>query len=267
MIILGKKSRHKYRSKRDINEVIENSKKNYVKPKKSYDSKKLLPLVLGALVVGSANADGFKAKMNAGGDFFKDKITDAMLLGDIRTAISKDTDVILFNIDSRANTDDKEDAILKVFLKVFNERLGYCGDHPHIAHMERELDNREQYQAFQDAFAKLTDSTWRSERDAFDFYRDEMGQALSTATGQTEDSTRQWVENLETNFALDIQNFCEWVKAYLDKSSGNDGKHLLFLVDEVGQFIGQNTQMMLKLQTITETLGTVCACRAWVIVT
>ena len=120
-------------------------------------------------------------------DFFKDKITDAMLLGDIRTAISKDTDVILFNIDSRANTDDKEDAILKVFLKVFNERLGYCGDHPHIAHMERELDNRGQYQAFQDAFAKLTDSTWLSERDAFYFYRDEMGQALSTATGQTED--------------------------------------------------------------------------------
>ncbi|MCK5664487.1 MAG: BREX system P-loop protein BrxC, partial [Thiotrichaceae bacterium] len=201
-------------------------------------------------------------------DFFKDKITDAMLLGDIRTAISKNTDVILFNIDSRANTDDKEDAILKVFLKVFNERLGYCGDHPHIAHMERELDNRGQYQAFQEAFTKLTDSTWLSERDAFDFYRDEMGQALSTATGQSEDSTRQWVENLETNFALDIQNFCEWVKAYLDKSgSGTDGKHLLFLVDEVGQFIGQNTQMMLKLQTITETLGTVCAGRAWVIVT
>ena len=38
-------------------------------------------------------------------------------------------------------------------------------------------------------------------------------------------------------------------------------------MDEVGQFIGQNTQMMLKLQTITETLGTVCAGRAWVIVT
>lgn len=39
------------------------------------------------------------------------------------------------------------------------------------------------------------------------------------------------------------------------------------MVDEVGQFIGKNTQMMLKLQTITENLGVICGGRAWVIVT
>lgn len=39
------------------------------------------------------------------------------------------------------------------------------------------------------------------------------------------------------------------------------------MVDEVGQFIGKNTQMMLKLQTITEDLGTYCGGRAWVVVT
>lgn len=36
---------------------------------------------------------------------------------------------------------------------------------------------------------------------------------------------------------------------------------------KAGQFIGNNTQMMLKLQTITENLGTACGGRAWVIVT
>jgi len=61
-------------------------------------------------------------------DFFKEKITDAMLIADIQRATSKETDVILFNIDSRANSDEKENAILKVFLKVFNERVGYCAD-------------------------------------------------------------------------------------------------------------------------------------------
>jgi hypothetical protein len=38
-------------------------------------------------------------------------------------------------------------------------------------------------------------------------------------------------------------------------------------VDEIGQFIGENTQMMLTLQTIVENLGTTCKGRAWVIVT
>ena len=38
-------------------------------------------------------------------------------------------------------------------------------------------------------------------------------------------------------------------------------------MDEVGQFIGANSQLMLSLQTITEQLGTQCKGRAWVIVT
>ena len=42
---------------------------------------------------------------------------------------------------------------------------------------------------------------------------------------------------------------------------------IVFLVDEVGQFIGTDTHLMLNLQTITEELGTVCKGRAWVVVT
>ncbi|EKN3571989.1 BREX system P-loop protein BrxC, partial [Yersinia enterocolitica] len=80
--------------------------------------------------------------------FFEEKIDDALLLADIRKAVQHPTDVVLFNIDSRANVEDGVDAILKVFLKVFNELAGYCGDFPHIAHLERELDKRGQFDTF-----------------------------------------------------------------------------------------------------------------------
>ncbi|HBM2523095.1 TPA: BREX system P-loop protein BrxC, partial [Enterobacter hormaechei] len=195
--------------------------------------------------------------------FFEDKIKDALFLADINKAVHHPTEVILFNIDSRANVDDKEDAILKVFLKVFNERVGYCADFPHIAHLERELAKRGQYDAFKTAFSTITGSSWEKERDSYYFISDEMAEALSQATGQSVDASRQWVEQLDKNFPLDINNFCQWVKEWLDEI----GKNILFMVDEVGQFIGKNTQMMLKLQTITENLGVICGGRAWVIVT
>lgn len=198
-------------------------------------------------------------------DFFAEKLQkDAFLVGDIEKAIQKENKVILFNIDSRANTDDKEDAILKVFLKVFNEQLGYSGDHAHIAHLERDLDSRGHFESFKQAFNTISGENWLEQRDSFDFYRDDIAEALTQVTGQSIDSTRQWVEKLEENFPLDIANFCKWVKEYLD---GNSDRRLLFFVDEVGQFIGNNTQMMLKLQTITENLGTICGGKAWVIVT
>ena len=61
-------------------------------------------------------------------DFFDDKITDAMILGDIKRAVASDTDVILFNIDSKAEARSGRDAILAVFLKVLNELQGYLLD-------------------------------------------------------------------------------------------------------------------------------------------
>ncbi|HIJ29314.1 MAG TPA: BREX system P-loop protein BrxC, partial [Gammaproteobacteria bacterium] len=197
-------------------------------------------------------------------NFFEEKVTDKLLLSDIHVASNQSADVMLFNIDSRANTDDKEDAILKVFIKVFNERLGYCADHAHIAHMERTLDEKGHYERFKEVFLKEYGSNWEQERDAWEFCQDEIVKAFSTATGQSEESSRQTVENLESNFQLNIKNFSSWVNEYIQQKGSHN---VIFLVDEVGQFIGKNTQMMLKLQTITEELGTACSGRAWVVVT
>src|SRR5206468_1268129 len=47
-------------------------------------------------------------------DFFQSKISDAMLFADIKRAVAAHTDVILFNIDSKADTKAGRDAILTV---------------------------------------------------------------------------------------------------------------------------------------------------------
>ena len=43
--------------------------------------------------------------------FFEKKIEDAMLLSDIKRTVSGNTDVVLFNIDSKADNKDGKDAI------------------------------------------------------------------------------------------------------------------------------------------------------------
>ena len=198
-------------------------------------------------------------------EFFDPKIKDAMLLGDIKRAIGSHTDVILFNIDSKADNRAGRDAILAVFLKVLNELAGYSGDHPHIAHMERYLEGKSRLGVFHDAYRAQTGNRWTDERDAYAFNRDEVIKALAHTLGQSEQSCEKWIDGAEGNFALTIENFCKWVQEYLD-SRGED-RRIVFLVDEVGQFIGTDPHLMLNLQTITEELGTVCMGRAWVVVT
>jgi hypothetical protein len=200
-------------------------------------------------------------------EFFESKVKDAMLFGDIKRAVIADTDVILFNIDSKADhgTGTGRDLILRVFLKVLNELQGYSGDHPHIAHMERYLESKGKLKEFKEAYQKHTGLDWVKERDAYQFNRDEVVKAFSEALGQSQAAAEKWIDGAEDNFSISVENFCKWTKEYLD--SKGPQHRIVFLVDEVGQFIGQDSHLMLNLQTITEELGTICRRRAWVVVT
>lgn len=101
-------------------------------------------------------------------DFFEGKIKDAILFADIKRAVASHSDVILFNIDSKADhgSSTGRDLILRVFLKTLNELQGYSGDHPHIADMERHLEAKGKLTAFRAAFEKHTGLEWIKERDA-----------------------------------------------------------------------------------------------------
>jgi hypothetical protein len=197
--------------------------------------------------------------------FDHQKITDAMLLADIHRAVQGTADVILFNIDAKADSKSERDAILQVFIRVFNEKLGYSGDTPHIADMERHLVAKGVYDSFKAAFELSNGSRWERERDAVDFLRDDVVSALGKALNMTPESASKWFDGARDDYRINIEGFAKVVNDYLLTQPA--GHKVIFLVDEVGQFIGASSQLMLSLQTITEQLGTQCKGRAWVIVT
>ncbi|MPQ42518.1 BREX system P-loop protein BrxC [Clostridium tarantellae] len=81
----------------------------------------------------------------------------------------------------------------------------------------------------------------------------------------TEEGARNWYNKAEENYSISIEKFAKKVLQYI-KSKGKN-HHVVFLVDEIGQYIGDNTQLMLNLQTVVEDLGTYCEGKCWVIVT
>ncbi len=222
---------------------------------------KILSYLLRNRVAHDPESDAAKKAV----EFFDSKINDALLLGDIKRAVASDTDVILFNIDSKADSREGRDAVTAVFLRVFNEMQGFSGDAPHIAELERYLTQRGALDKFHAAFKAASGNDWLKERDAYSLMRDEVIGALSQALDMSEDAASKWFDKAEDNQALTIEGFAKQVKEYLDAKGP---KHrIVFLVDEVGQFIGNDTRLMLSLQTITEDLGRICNGRAWVIVT
>ncbi len=200
-------------------------------------------------------------------NYFDDKIEDAMVLADIKLAGDISADVILFNIDSKADADSKvnKDAIVKVFMKVFNEMQGLCASLPWVAELERQLIKEGTYEAFKAKFVELSGSQWTDAREDFYFEEENIVQALAETTKMSTDSARIWYNKAEGNYSLSIGKFANRVKEYIETQGSNH--HVVFLVDEIGQYIGDDVGLMLNLQTVVEDLGTYCGGRAWVIVT
>ena len=89
------------------------------------------------------------------GKIFLEKIEDEFLKANIKKALSIKTETILFNIDQKADTgaiNRKDDAILNVFMKVFNEMRGYYHKQGYIADFEKKLDKNGIYEEFKERF-------------------------------------------------------------------------------------------------------------------
>lgn len=204
--------------------------------------------------------DGIKAV-----DYFKDKIRDEMLLADMQKCASANNKVVLFNIDSKAKSDSKNrtEAIMDIMLRAFNESIGYCGDRPWVADLERMLDEEELLPQFIQKFEELSHRSWKENRAKAALNRKFIVDALVSVQGVPKEDADNFVKDQIENYTNSTEDFAKIVNDYCKKNN----TRIIFLMDEVGQFIGDNTQLMLNLQTCVEDLGKYCRGQAWVVVT
>lgn len=203
-------------------------------------------------------------------DIFLEKETvrqNAFLQGDLTRAARIPARSILFNIDQKADVISKEefDALLSVFVKVFDEACGYYGKQGYIAQFERDLDRRGEYGAFKAAYAQIAGKPWESGREVVLLEGSNIAAAYAQATGSAPESARSILDRYRQDYRVSIEDFAKQVKAYLDEQ--DTSFRLNFLVDEVGQYIADNVKLMTNLQTIAESLATHCRGRAWIVVT
>jgi hypothetical protein len=215
-----------------------------------------------AHLLGDVEGQDFdRAKVS---ESFRTKASGAFLPALLTKAERIAAKSLLFNIDQKATliTKDQADALLKVFVKVFDESRGYYGNQGHVARFERDLDTRGQYEAFKEAFERIAGLPWTQGREQSALEGASIDRAFAEVNGEATDGI---IKQYQASYAVSIEDFADEVKGWLDKQP--EGFRLNFYVDEVGQFIGSNTHLMLNLQTIGESLNTKCAGRAWVMVT
>lgn len=192
---------------------------------------------------------------------------NAILRASLQKAVSIPSHSILFNIDQKADVISKTqlDALLAVFVKVFDEMCGYYGKQGYIASFERDLDKRGLLQEFKTAFRQVAGLSWESGREQALLEADNIAQTYAKITGSPAESVYGILDKYRDVYKVSIEDFALQVNEYVESQGKNF--RLNFFVDEVGQYIAENTKLMTNLQTIAESLATKCRGRAWLIVT
>ena len=197
-------------------------------------------------------------------EYFADKFDDPMMFAQLERCAKVPTDTILFNIDSKSPINKDKTAILRVFAKVFYEYRGFYGDDLKVARLEQFIDKSGKTDAFKAKFAEVNGDEWENVRDAFAFFEDDIVATLVETLGMSETAARNWFNGTETA-DMSIEQLVKEIKEYID-SKGKSFR-LMFMIDEVGQYIGSDGSLMLNLQTIVEEIGSKCDGRVWVMVT
>ena len=174
------------------------------------------------------------------------------------------TETILFNIDIEGPINKDKTAVIRVFAKMFYRHLGFYGDNLKVAMLEKYIEQSGKTEEFRRLFEEKKGKSWIDQRKAFAFNGKVIVPTLMEVLGMSEEDAKSWF-NDKSAVDFSISQLVDDIKAYV-VSKPRDFR-LVFMIDEVGQYIGTDTDMLLNLQSLIEKLGSECAGKVWVVCT
>jgi len=174
------------------------------------------------------------------------------------------TETILFNIDIESSINKDKTAVLRVFAKMFYSHLGFFGENLKVAMLEQYIDQLGKTEEFRRIFEEKKSKPWVDQRKAFAFNGKFIIPTLMEVLDMSEEDAKRWF-NDKTAVEFSIAQLVEDIKAYVKKQPKDF--RLIFLIDEVGQYVGTDTDMLLNLQSLTEKIGSECDGKVWVMCT
>lgn len=172
-------------------------------------------------------------------------------------------DPLMFNIKTVADDESDARSVTKVFYNRLNAFRGYNKTNIQIARFERHLDEQGQLEAFKEAFETRTGDRWSEKaNDAVGMMLDQVIAAADEVADIDRGSTREF---LLQRPSVSTEEFVDALERYLaDKP---DDYRLVYLVDEVSQFMEGRPNMLLDLQTIVEQIGDRLGDQVWIVCT
>ena len=177
---------------------------------------------------------------------------------------SLEIEEIIFNIDAVSTTSDGKDRITRVLLHQLNSHRGYNKTNIALAlYLEKHLDNQGKFEAFKEKVYDRFGETW-DDSNVSSYINSVLSGIIDVAheLDPNIDKASLQAAIMDTSKDYSIEFLINELKDYLKTKDENF--RLLFLMDEVSQYIGSDSTLLLNLQTIVEEIGSKIGTKVWI---
>jgi len=174
------------------------------------------------------------------------------------------TEAVIFDVSTDRGIKSGSQTLTEIMYRQLLKHLGYAEDLD-LAELEITLEGKGELEAFEEEYREVYDQEWDKNKDLIAFSLGEASTIMHRLYPERFATQDSWREGMQDRADITPGKLGERCKELMDRRRPD--KNLVFVIDEVGQFISRDVQKMLDLQAIVQQLGVHGRGRFWLVVT
>ncbi|WPL19896.1 hypothetical protein Thiowin_05045 [Thiorhodovibrio winogradskyi] len=174
------------------------------------------------------------------------------------------TDAVIFDVSTDRGIRSGNQSITEIMYRLFLKHLGYAEDLD-LAELEITLEQKGELDAFKAAYQQEFDQDWDENKDLIAFSLGEASAVMHKLYPNRYATPDSWVQAAQDKADITAGKLAERCRDLMQRR--RQRQNLVFVIDEVGQFVSRDVQKMLDLQGVVQSLGRISRGKSWLIVT
>jgi hypothetical protein len=174
------------------------------------------------------------------------------------------THAVIFDVSTDRGIRSGNQTLTEIIYGLFLQSLGYAKDLD-LSELEISLEEQGKLAEFEAEYRRLFGKEWSLEKGKVVFALNEASTVLHELDPSTYPMADSWVKAVKNKADITPGKLAERATELMRRR--RPGHSLLFVVDEVGQFVARDVQKMLDLQAVVQNLGVKGRGKHWIAVT
>ena len=174
------------------------------------------------------------------------------------------SEVVLFDVSTDRGIRSGNQTLTEIMYRLFLKQLGYAQDLD-LSELEITLEQEGRLKAFESTYEKTFGKPWDEGKRHIMFALQQASKVMHILDPSLYPDVNDWRESAAKRADITPGRLAERCQELMQRRRPD--KSLVFVVDEVGQFVSRDVQKMLDLQAIVQSLGRVGRGKMWIVVT